>query len=81
MEKKPRGFAAMTPEQRRRIATLGGKAAQKGNGHRWTREEAITAGRKGGKATQAGGNAVRFTSQTGRAAARAREALRKKRGR
>jgi general stress protein YciG len=77
--KSKRGFAAMSLEQRRRIASLGGKAAQEnGTGHRWDHEEATAAGRKGGKATQAGGNAVRFTSETGRAAAKARE---RKRGR
>jgi general stress protein YciG len=78
--KSKRGFAAMSLEQRRRIASLGGKAAQKrGTGHRWDHEEATAAGRKGGQATQAGGNAVRFTSVTARAAAKARE--RKRRGR
>lgn len=44
-----RGFAAMDPEKRREIARRGGKAAQaKGNAHRWTKEEAIAAGKKGG---------------------------------
>jgi general stress protein YciG len=71
--KSKRGFAAMSLEQRRRIASLGGKAAQKRRtGHRWDHEEAAAAGRKGGQATQAGGNAVRFTSETAPAAAQAR---------
>jgi uncharacterized protein len=50
---KPRGFAAMPPERVREIAAMGGRAAQSSGapGHRWTREEAIVAGRKGGKAT------------------------------
>ena len=48
-EGKPTGFAAMTPEQRRKIASLGGRAAQaKGTGHHWTRDEAKIAGAKGG---------------------------------
>jgi general stress protein YciG len=49
--KTPRGFAAMTPEKRSRISSLGGKAAfAKGVGHRFTPEEARRAGRKGGLA-------------------------------
>jgi general stress protein YciG len=68
--KKRKGFAAMTREQRRRIASLGGKAAQqRGTGHRWTPEEAREAGRKGGQASQAAGVGNRFNSETGRAAA------------
>ena len=39
----------MSQEQRRAIAGLGGKAAHaKGKAHAWTREEAQSAGRKGG---------------------------------
>lgn len=45
-----RGFAAMSEEQRREIARRGGQAAQrKGTGHRFTPEEARSAGRKGGQ--------------------------------
>ena len=45
-----RGFAAMTPEKRRLIAALGGKAAhEKGTAHEWTVEEAREAGKIGGK--------------------------------
>ena len=48
---KPRGFAAMTPELRRAIASKGGKAAQAtGTAHRFTIEEARAAGTKGGTA-------------------------------
>lgn len=48
MEKK-RGFAALTPEQRKVIATMGGRASvAKGTAHRWTSEEAKLWGRKGG---------------------------------
>lgn len=51
MEKKLRGFAAMSPEKRREIASLGGKTAQiTGKGHRWTSDTAKVAGKKGGLA-------------------------------
>ena len=44
-----RGFASMTPEQRRELASRGGRACQaKGVGYRWTRETAAAAGRIGG---------------------------------
>lgn len=46
---KGRGFAAMSPEKQREIASKGGKAAHAlETAHRWTSEEAQTAGRKGG---------------------------------
>lgn len=46
-----RGFACLSPEKRREIASKGGKAAQsKPNAHRWTVEEAREAGKKGGRA-------------------------------
>lgn len=49
--KARRGFASMTPERRREIASLGGKSAQaQGKAHRWDSEEAQAAGRKGGRA-------------------------------
>lgn len=51
--KKPRGLAALTPEQRKAISSLGGKAAHaQGTGHEWTSEEARVAGKKGGMAAQ-----------------------------
>lgn len=44
-----RGFAALSPEQRRAVAASGGRAAQaSGRGHRFTSEEARVAGAKGG---------------------------------
>jgi general stress protein YciG len=44
-----RGFAVMDPEQRRVVASRGGKAAHAiGRRHRFTSEEARAAGRKGG---------------------------------
>ncbi len=46
-----RGFASMSDSQRRAIARKGGLAAQqKGTAHRFTKEEAQIAGRKGGRA-------------------------------
>ncbi len=50
---KGRGFASMSPEKQKEIASKGGKAAHaKGTAHKWTSEEAQAAGRKGGKARQ-----------------------------
>ncbi len=44
------GFETMSPERRREISALGGRAAhQKGKAHKWTSEEAQRAGRIGGK--------------------------------
>ena len=49
--KKPRGFAAMDPSKVKAIASKGGKAAHvAGTAHRFTPEEAQSAGRKGGMA-------------------------------
>lgn len=46
-----RGFAAMSEQDRQRIASKGGKAAhEKGTAHEFTSEEAREAGRKGGMA-------------------------------
>jgi general stress protein YciG len=48
-----RGFASMDPERLRQISSKGGHTAQqKGSAHRWTREEARHAGRKGGRASR-----------------------------
>lgn len=56
MANSKRGFAAMSPEKQRMIASLGGKAAHvHGTAHRFTREEAVIAGRKGGAAPRAAG--------------------------
>ncbi len=44
-----RGFASMSQEKKREIASKGGKAAHAmGTAHKWTSEEAQAAGRKGG---------------------------------
>lgn len=50
--KRPRyGFAGMSPERQREIASNGGKAAHAlGKANRWTSETARAAGRKGGQA-------------------------------
>jgi hypothetical protein len=46
---KPRGFAAMHPDEVRRIASMGGTKAQAMKvAHRFTKEEAREAGRIGG---------------------------------
>jgi uncharacterized protein len=48
--KSKRGFASMDPERQREIASKGGRAAHaKGTAHEWSRDEARTAGRKGGE--------------------------------
>ena len=45
-----RGFAAMSPEMQREIASKGGRAAhEKGTAHEFTSEEARRAGRLGGE--------------------------------
>lgn len=46
-----RGFASMSAERRKEIASLGGKAAhERGTAFRWDREQAREAGKKGGSA-------------------------------
>lgn len=46
---KPKGFAAMSPERQREIASKGGKSAHaKGTAHQFDKEEARAAGAKGG---------------------------------
>lgn len=48
-KKKLRGFAALSPEQRRAVSRKGGStSAALGRSHRWTSEEAREAGKKGG---------------------------------
>lgn len=49
--KARRGFAAMDPAKVREIAKRGGRAAHAaGTAHRFSHDEAVTAGRMGGKA-------------------------------
>ena len=53
--KSRRGFAAMSPETQRRIASEGGKASHaSGRGHRFSADEARDAGRKGGLISRRG---------------------------
>lgn len=53
-EKSKRGFASLTPEKRRELASKGGKAAHAlGRAHEYTSEEAREAGKKGGAVTSA----------------------------
>lgn len=48
-----RGFAGLTPERRKEISSKGGRMAHEiGVAHRFTKEEAVEAGRKGGLKTQ-----------------------------
>jgi len=50
-----RGFASMSPEKQREIASKGGRAAHvKGTAHEWTSDEARNAGRKGGMISRGG---------------------------
>ena len=62
--KERRGFASMSPEKQREIASKGGRAAhQKGTAHEWTSDEARNAGRKGGQISRGGrGRLVEPTS-------------------
>ena len=66
--KERRGFASMSPEKQREIASKGGRAAhQKGTAHEWTSEEARSAGRKGGQISRGGrGRLVEEGSMDGR---------------
>ncbi len=49
-QRPKRGFAAMSPERQREIASQGGRAAhQQGVAHEWTAKEAKAAGKKGGQ--------------------------------
>lgn len=63
--KERRGFASMSPEKQREIASKGGRAAhQKGTAHEWTSEEARSAGRKGGQISRGGRGRLVDTQQT-----------------
>jgi hypothetical protein len=61
--KERRGFASMSPEKQREIASKGGRAAHaKGTAHEWTSEEARVAGRKGGQISRGGRGRLSETS-------------------
>jgi general stress protein YciG len=64
VRKERRGFASMSPEKQREIASKGGRAAhEKGTAHEWTPDEARAAGRKGGQISRGGRG--RLVSETG----------------
>ncbi len=53
--KERRGFASMSIDKQREIASKGGRAAhEKGTAHEWTPDEARSAGRKGGQISRGG---------------------------
>jgi len=55
IRKERRGFASMSAEKQREIASKGGRAAhEKGTAHEWTADEARAAGRKGGQISRGG---------------------------
>ena len=69
--KSCRGFAALSPERRRAIASLGGRAAHaKRVAYTFTPEAASASGMKGGRAVQAKGVGHGFTSEDAREAGR-----------
>jgi hypothetical protein len=48
---KRKGFASMTPDERKVIASQGGKTAHaQGKAHKWTTEEASAAGKRSAEA-------------------------------
>ena len=54
-KKERRGFASMSAEKQREIASKGGRAAhEKGTAHEWSADEARSAGRKGGQVSRGG---------------------------
>jgi general stress protein YciG len=58
-KQRPRGFAAMSPEKQREIASRGGKAAHAaGTAHEFTSDEGRIAGKKGGQTAAARRNAA-----------------------
>ena len=62
--KERRGFASMSPEKQREIASKGGRAAhEKGTAHEWTADEARNAGRKGGQVSRGGRGRLIVPSQ------------------
>jgi general stress protein YciG len=66
-KKERRGFASMSSDKQREIASKGGRAAHlKGTAHEWTSEEARKAGRKGGQISRGGrGRLTPQSSETG----------------
>ena len=63
--KERRGFASMSAEKQREIASKGGRAAhEKGTAHEWTADEARNAGRKGGQVSRGGRGRLVMPSDT-----------------
>jgi len=55
VRKDRRGFASMSADKQREIASKGGRVAhEKGSAHEWTPDEARAAGRKGGQISRGG---------------------------
>lgn len=66
MAKSDRGFASMSRDRQREIASKGGRAAhRKGTAHEFTSEEAREAGRKGGKMSRRGRGGMGGMSEMG----------------
>jgi uncharacterized protein len=67
--KERRGFASMSAEKQREIASKGGRAAhEKGTAHEWTADEARNAGRKGGQVSRGGRGRLIVPAETAPAA-------------
>ena len=65
VRKERRGFASMSADKQREIASKGGRAAhEKGTAHEWTPDEARAAGRKGGQISRGGrGRLIPLTAE------------------
>jgi general stress protein YciG len=62
--RRPRGFAAMTAEQRSEISRRGGQAAHaSGKAHEFSTDEAKAAGQKGGRAAHERRRAAMTTTE------------------
>ncbi len=73
-----RGFAGMSAEKQREIASKGGRVAQaKGTGHTFTQEEARVAGAKGGAKVAADREHMAEIGRKGGQTKRARKAAAK----
>ena len=69
MSKEDRGFASMSEDEQRDIASKGGEAAhEQGTAHEFDSEEAREAGQKGGKVAHERGTAHEFDSEEARRA-------------
>jgi general stress protein YciG len=67
--KRKKGFAAISPERQRAIASAGGRAAHRsGRAHEFTSEEAKIAGKKGGNVLGADREHMRVIGRCGGAA-------------